>query len=520
MYLVLAFAVVFVTPTTRVIAAPLGATVPAQTAAAVDGTVVRVSEKGKCLYRCRIVREECSDDNARAARGDDVCWDGYRTCREGCGDFSPVGDDGRAQDAPAGDPASADEVVRNPVVIRAGKWLEGLAFDGRWLWAAESGQRSVARLDPTTGKIAERVNVGRLPTAMASTGDGRIFALVATDKLIWARRSGRDRQLARLGGCPTGMIERHNQLWVLSEPDCSSAASRLTRVDAGNGRQRQTAVLGEWAQALTANDAEVWIAHVRAPALTIVDQDTMRATTIDIRGASLWAVTSNGRSVFAGGRIGEDNDAGVVVAIDPAGRREVRRARLSERIARIVADDDHVVAVGAKGTIWILSAVDLDLKRTITLGLGEFTPSALLFHDDALLVAAGQFRGENGAIFMVGDWRPEGGGKAGASGNDAPGRAAVQPSFDCTTARGEAERAICGNEELAELDAELAEEFNIAVSNITSAAVGGTAADVARFRGEQRDWLDMRNRCGRDVGCIAAAYRQRLEVLQEQNQPE
>ena len=58
--------VVLVGPTR---AAPLNAPVNSRSDAS---AVVLVSEKGKCLYRCRIVRGECSDDNARASRGDDV----------------------------------------------------------------------------------------------------------------------------------------------------------------------------------------------------------------------------------------------------------------------------------------------------------------------------------------------------------------------------------------------------------------------------------------------------------------
>ena len=60
----------------------------------------------------------------------------------------------------------------------------------------------------------------------------------------------------------------------------------------------------------------------------------------------------------------------------------------------------------------------------------------------------------------------------------------------------------------------------MALSNITSAAVGGTAADALAFKNEQRAWLRQRNDCRGDEGCLFAAYQSRLRVLDKMNQPE
>ncbi len=79
---------------------------------------------------------------------------------------------------------------------------------------------------------------------------------------------------------------------------------------------------------------------------------------------------------------------------------------------------------------------------------------------------------------------------------------------------------ICSNSQLTGLDAELNSEYSLAVSNITSEANGGTAADVVKFRGEQRDWLRKRDECGADVSCLTSQYRSRLKFLRETNQPE
>jgi uncharacterized protein YecT (DUF1311 family) len=99
-------------------------------------------------------------------------------------------------------------------------------------------------------------------------------------------------------------------------------------------------------------------------------------------------------------------------------------------------------------------------------------------------------------------------------------QAAAKASGSCETRGNDAEKTVCTNSDLLALDAELNLQFNVRVSNITSAANGGTEADVAKFRSEQRDWLRQRNACGGDVSCLTSKYNSRLNVLRELNQPE
>ena len=94
------------------------------------------------------------------------------------------------------------------------------------------------------------------------------------------------------------------------------------------------------------------------------------------------------------------------------------------------------------------------------------------------------------------------------------------PSFSCGGALNSTERAICASSSLSALDRQMAGGFQLAVKNITSEAVGGTLADVQKFREEQKAFLRRRDNCGSSSACIAAAYRQRLTVLDDMNQPE
>lgn len=303
--------------------------------------------------------------------------------------------------------AQPDQVVLTPRVVPLGKWIEGITHDGRWLWAAESGQRTVARVDLSSGKVSKRFKVGRLPTDMLSMSDGSVFALVATDHIVWRHnKRGRRKKLVWLKGCPEMLRGDGKDLWVVTLPDCSSVSSRLVKVNPRSGRHTKSTVLGEWAQALTTFGGEVWVGHARGPALTIVDKSSLQPRTAAIPGTQVWAMTANGTSVYAGGRLDGTDDDGVIVKLDPATQSETARASVPEMVRKLVGDEEHVIAIGQNGTIWVFAADDLSLLRTISLSSGKYRAGGALLNGDQLLVSASTHSGDNGAVFVLSDWRP------------------------------------------------------------------------------------------------------------------
>ncbi len=323
------------------------------------------------------------------------------------GDASPDAACGASAQAPAPRQA-ADEVNIAATAITTGKWLEGITYDGTWLWAAESGQRTIAKIDLATRKVVQRFNVGRLPIAVATVGGSDIFTLVATDKVILRLTSaGRRSTLASFSGCPQAMIPWGADLYVLTLPSCSSESSRLIRVDTRNGSQATSAGLGEWGQTLVAIGSEIWVGHARGLAISIVDQRTLRAGQLDVPGTEVWSMAANSSDVFAGGRqTGSDQD-GRVVMIDAQTRSEIARQSVGEMVTQIAADETYVVAVGSKGTIWVFSAGDLSLLRTIHLNAGDLSPRAVMFMGDSLLISISTFIDENGAVFVLSNYLPQ-----------------------------------------------------------------------------------------------------------------
>ena len=310
---------------------------------------------------------------------------------------------------PAAPPVDAGTPVQTrtltPGIVPVGKWAEGIAFDGTSLWVAESGQRTIAALG-NNGAVSKRVTVGRLPVGMVAMPDGPIYSLVQTDKAVWEQPAdGKGRRLATLSECPQALAASAQVVWVLTQPDCSSAQSRAIRIDTASGKQSQTGLLGEWGQAIVTGHDKVWVAHVRPPQLRVIDPQTLAVEQQTIADASLWAIASSDNGIFAGGRLGEDNAKGLIVAIDPQTHKERKRLVVSELIIALALDEDHVVAFGEQGTIWVASAQDLTLQSVITLSIGTYRPSSALIVDGRLVVAAQQYQGENGAILVMKDWQ-------------------------------------------------------------------------------------------------------------------
>lgn len=84
--------------------------------------------------------------------------------------------------------------------------------------------------------------------------------------------------------------------------------------------------------------------------------------------------------------------------------------------------------------------------------------------------------------------------------------ATAAPSFDCHSNLNPAERAICANPELGELDTRVSELYFEYLNNHAGVGSG--------FRSQQHNWILTRDRCGDDVGCLRQAYASRRDEIQ------
>ena len=78
-------------------------------------------------------------------------------------------------------------------------------------------------------------------------------------------------------------------------------------------------------------------------------------------------------------------------------------------------------------------------------------------------------------------------------------------TVDCNLALTSTETAICGSSKLRRLDRDLTKLYQVALS------ISGD--DEPNLRAEQAVWVRSRDACGSDEACIAARYRERLNLL-------
>lgn len=192
---------------------------------------------------------------------------------------------------------------------------------------------------------------------------------------------------------------------MLTWPGCTTQDSRVVRLDPKTGAVKQTASLGEWAQAIITGHSKVWVAHASKGRLDAIQPLSLSFESSFIEGATLWALAANRAALFAGGRLGESVERGLIISIDPQSGQEAKRLPVDGMVLAMAADDEAVVAINDTGTIYVVAAKSFTLKSTVTLSIGPYRPSSVLILDDRLVIVAEQYQGENGAVFTVNNWR-------------------------------------------------------------------------------------------------------------------
>jgi hypothetical protein len=303
---------------------------------------------------------------------------------------------------------AADTVAMTPRVIAVGQWPEGLVFQGEKLLVAESGQRTVAEINPQSGAIVMRWTVGRLPVGLALGADGAVNALIQTDKLVWRLAAdGRVGSFGQLAGCPDALAIGGPYVWASTEPDCSSNTGQLIRIDPRNGDRAATGNLKSSANALLRLPGRILIARYNPPALGIVTEADLSTGSMELADARVSAMSGDAGRVFVGGNLISSAAQGFVASLDPATLKERRRQPVDQLIVAIANDDRHVVAVGDHGRIWVFAADTLDELRTINLTTGSMDFASLVIHDDSLYITDRNGKGTQGSVLVLSGWRPE-----------------------------------------------------------------------------------------------------------------
>jgi uncharacterized protein len=86
----------------------------------------------------------------------------------------------------------------------------------------------------------------------------------------------------------------------------------------------------------------------------------------------------------------------------------------------------------------------------------------------------------------------------------APPPGTIRTSFNCRTPKNSAERIVCSDRQLAALDVEAADLYQLGLRSVT---------DPNAFRGEQQAWLAQRDECN-NKACLVESYGERIRELE------
>ncbi len=306
-------------------------------------------------------------------------------------------------------PPQPEELTLQARVMPVGKWPEGIGFDGRYLWVAESGQRQLARLDPKTGQVAGRVKVGRLPVSVAVTSRGTVYTAVATDKKIW-RQPGpgrRGRSLTRLRDYPQAMVGDDRALWVLTWIGGSSAQTQVVRIDLATGRKTRSTVLPGNGFDLALQGNRIWTMH-RQPGsrgqLLALDKTSLQVVGQSDYAGFTHVMAASQAGVFVAG--GQSGRKGMVIKMDARSGREIARRDFEGHVSAVAAFGKYVIAMDQLGIISVLTAGDFQLVRKIRLTYGAFSPRAVIVTANSVIMTTHKGRGSNGSVLVVNGWQP------------------------------------------------------------------------------------------------------------------
>ena len=220
------------------------------------------------------------------------------------------------------------EVGSNPTAI---------ALSAQDVWVANGADASVTEIDAAANKVVATFRVGALPTALAG-GPG----------VVWVANSGNDNlsrididsgqvQTVPAGDGPDGLLVDGDSLWVANGAD-----GTVSHLDASSGGPVNSARADAGAAGLLHADGSLWVANQAASSVTKIDPQTGLARgTIPVRdGPSALAL--------AHGAIWASNEYdGTISRIDPSTNRVVQ--------TYAVGASPHGLAV-AGGDLWLTSA--------------------------------------------------------------------------------------------------------------------------------------------------------------------
>ena len=276
----------------------------------------------------------------------------------------------------------------------------GLAYGDGSVWAVDSTEGTLSRINPATHAVIQQIPVGSAPSAVATTRDGNVWVANSGDGTVSRinAAAGRVVETIPVGNLPVAIASGPSGVWVANEGD-----DTVDRIDPATGTVTKTVQVGGRPDGIAVGPHAVWVANGEDGTVTEIDPATGQPggpvsvgsgpAGIAITPAAVWVANSFDLTVSK---------------IDPA----------TDRVTGIIGvGDGPSTIVAASNALWVSDEFDATLDRidprtghvTRNVFVGS-SPRGLAATPSGVWVAARPFAAAShlgGTLTVVGDYLPE-----------------------------------------------------------------------------------------------------------------
>ncbi len=216
----------------------------------------------------------------------------------------------------------------------------GVAFGDGAVWVTNADARTVSWIDPASEKVVRTIQVGNAPSAIAF-GEGSVWVTNTLDGTVSKidPTKGEVEATIPVGAAPTGIVVGARSVWVANQ-----ASDQVARIDPGTETVLQTIAVGHGPSGITFDGTDVWVANGQSGTVMKIDPSSNDVTGSVQTGGSPGQLAAGGGSIWVA-----DADANELTRIDPSGST-VTGTTAVENAPRALAFDGATLWVTTRGS--------------------------------------------------------------------------------------------------------------------------------------------------------------------------
>jgi YVTN family beta-propeller protein len=207
---------------------------------------------------------------------------------------------------------------------------------GSNVWVANSGSGTVSQISAAAGKVVQTIPVGNVPVAIASGPSGVWVANQGDDTVDWINpfTGVVTRRNIQVGGGPDGIAVGRSAVWVVNGQD-----GTVTRIDPATGQPSDTVHVGAGPADIAVTPAAVWVANSLDLTVSKIDPATDTETAIVSVGDGPGAIAAATDGIWVSDQFGATLDR-----IDPQ----------TGRVDRVISIGSSPQGMAAAGSgVWV-----------------------------------------------------------------------------------------------------------------------------------------------------------------------